>query len=112
MPAFSAIQESAQWVSFYLLDQVRKKVVASIHFHLSDRLARSPFKAPFGSVESSKKINASRLYIFLEYIERRLKEKGIEDVHIKNPPRAYAPESLSLMEVFFLNQKFEVADAE
>jgi hypothetical protein len=41
-----------------------------------------------------------------------LKNKGVTDIYIKNPPRAYAPAKLSLLETFLLNQKYTATDAE
>ena len=86
--------------------------MAGIQFHLADRIARSPFKAPFGSVESSQQINPTLLYRFLEYIEGQLKAQGVSEIYLKNPPRAYALEKWSLLETFFLNQKYVVCEAE
>ncbi|MEX2235517.1 MAG: GNAT family N-acetyltransferase [Cyclobacteriaceae bacterium] len=111
-PAFAGLQQSAGIVSFYLLDQGKKKAIACIYFHVSDQIARSPLKAPFGSIECSKKINPNRLYTFLEYVEAQLKQKGVGEVYIKNPPRAYSPEMFSLVETFFVNHKYHVTDAE
>lgn len=110
--AFVEFQEFADVTSFYLLDHGKKKAIACIHFHLADQVASSPFKAPFGSIECSKKINPNRLYTFLEDVEGELKQKGVQAVYIKNPPRAYSPEKFSLVETFFLNHKYEITDAE
>ena len=110
--AFAELQKSADVISFYLLHQGKKKAIACIHFHISEHVARSPFKAPFGSIECSKKINPNRLYTFLECVEVQLKQKGVHAVYIKNPPRAYSPEKFSLVETFFLNHKYEITDAE
>jgi hypothetical protein len=111
-PAFLALQDSGDRVSFYLLDHVRKKAVASIHFHILHQRANSPAKAPFGSIEYSPTVKPMRLYLFLEEVESELKRKGIVEVFIKNPPRGYQSERLSMVESFLLNQKYEIANAE
>lgn len=111
-PAFASFHHAGKTVAFYLLDDRRKKAVAEIHFQIIDHLARSPFKAPFGSVEFSPGIRPELLYRFLEYFELRLKKKDVTDIYIKNPPREYAPAKLSMLETFFLNQKYTATDAE
>lgn len=111
-PAFAAFHQAGEAIAFYLLDERRKKMVAEIHFRITDRLARSPFRAPFGSVECSADIQPEVLYRFIEDFELRLKNKGVTDIYIKNPPRAYAPAKLSLLETFLLNQKYTATDAE
>jgi len=110
--AFSASQEPVRSISFYTLDQKRNRAAAEIHFQIADHLARSPFKAPFGSMEFGGHIHPELLYRFLEYTELRLKDKGVTDIFLTNPPRAYAPEKLSLLETFLLNRKYVVSDAE
>lgn len=110
LPAFVAMQDPLPARSFYLVD--RGKAVAGVHFHLSGNTARSPFKAPFGSLECSDLINPARLYRFVEFVETRLKESGIEEIYIKDPPRAYAPRNLSLLEVFFINRGYAIVEAE
>lgn len=111
-PAFIAFHQAGEAVSFYLLEERRKKIMAEIHFRIIDHLARSPFRAPFGSVECSSEIQPEVLYRFVEHFELRLKNKGVTDIYIKNPPRAYAPAKLSLLETFLMNQKYTATDAE
>ena len=112
LPDFAISQGVFRPVSFYLLDGKRRKAVAQIHFHVADRLARSPFGAPFGSVECSERLQPAELYAFLAGIELHLKDIGVTDIHITNPPRAYAPEKWSLVETFLLNLGYVVAGAE
>lgn len=114
LPAFAAAgqRHCPPSISYYLMGQRRKKAIAGIHFQLSAHQALSPFKAPFGSVECSEHIEPKRLYRFLEAMETNLKDKGITEIRIKNPPRAYAPAKLALMEIFFLNQKYVITHAE
>lgn len=86
--------------------------MAGIHFGIADHLARSPFKAPFGSMEFCDHINPEVLYDFLEYIELQLRDLGVVDIFIRNPPRAYAAGKLSMLETFLVNRKYSVSDAE
>jgi hypothetical protein len=106
------LQGATGWLSFYLLNQRKEKAIAGIHFHLKDQCGRSPYKAPFGSVECTAGINAKLLYQFLEYVELKLKQKGVCEVYIKNPPHAYDPRRSSLLDTFLLNEKYIVTEAE
>lgn len=112
LPAFLALRGEEPPVSFHLVDERAQKAVASIHFHLSGRLARSPFKAPFGSVAVSEEIQPVTLYDFIQRVEQRLLEKGVREILITNPPRSYSPAVLSLLESFLLNQGYIVASAQ
>ncbi|HEX8038587.1 MAG TPA: GNAT family N-acetyltransferase [Chryseosolibacter sp.] len=112
LPQFGNLQDPASWVSFHLLDQRRKKAVAGIRFRIEATSARSPGRAPFGSVEFSAGLNPVALYRFIADFEDRLKGKGVTEVVVRNPPHAYDPAKSSLLETFFLNRKYQVQDAE
>ncbi|MEX1239446.1 MAG: GNAT family N-acetyltransferase [Cyclobacteriaceae bacterium] len=112
LPAFALSQGAVPSISFYLLDGKREKAVTGIHFQLVDHVARSLLKTPFGSVECADHINPKVLYGFLEKIELQLKEKGVTDIYIKNPPRDYSSARLSLLETLFFNRQYLVSDAE
>lgn len=112
VPSFSTHGHALSAVSYYLLDKRKKTALAGIRFYINDGMARSPFRAPFGSVECSDKINAADLYGFLDHIQNDLKRKGVSEIRIKNPPRVYFPERGALLESFLINQNFTVADSE
>lgn len=110
--SFCRLQDPLHWQSYYLVDQRKRIAVAGIHFHISDGVASSPYRAPFGSVDCCEKINPAYLYRFLEYIQAQLKQQGVSGIHIKNPPGIYFPDRASLLHVFFANLNFAVADSE
>ncbi len=112
LPEFGELQAPLEAVVFYLLDQRKNKAVAGIRFHLEGNRAWSPYRAPFGSVEFSPQLNPLQLYRFIEYFESKLKEKGVRDIFIKNPPHGYDPRRCSLLETFFLNQNYLPQEAE
>lgn len=111
-PEYFAPQDTTGWLSFYILNDRTRTASASLHFHLQGSLARSPFKAPFGSVDCGENMHPTLLFDFLNFVEEELKMTGVEGVYLKNPPRAYSPARLSLLETFLLNQKYIVAEAE
>ena len=89
-----------------------KKALACVHFHLQNQTASSPCKAPFGSVEFSKKLPPKDLYEFLKQTEKSLRNKGIKKIQIKNPPESYRPLSSSVLEVLLLNLGYRILQAE
>jgi len=83
-----------------------------VHFHIDGTIARSPYRAPFGSFEFADKVNPGHLYRFIEEVAIRLREKGITEVLLRNPPREYNVAGYSLLETFLLNQQYSVCEAE
>lgn len=111
LPEFFLEKEPSGWLSFYALGKTGR-AVAWLHFHVAGKVARSPAKAPFGSIECVENLNPSLLHDFLRYVETTLSEMGIREIYMKNPPRAYSPQTLSLVETFLLNLGYAVSDAE
>ena len=112
LPEYFLMNEPTGWLSFYILDQRHSSAVASLHLHVKGKVAKSPLKAPFGSLECSDRINPRTLFDFLNYVEAELKARGVDEVYLTNAPRAYSPPIISLLEVFLLNQKWIVCEAE
>lgn len=111
-PEFFGRNGTTGWLSYHVLNNRTQRAVCSIHFHVEGSIARSPYKAPFGSVECHEGISPGLLYDFLNYVDVQLKDKGVKDVYVKNPPRSYAPAILSLLECFLVNLGYVAADAE
>lgn len=81
---------------------------ASLHFFVEDRLARSPLRAPFGSLEVSPGVPHDVVYNFLDHVNSRLMESGVREIVITNPPDLYAPQAMTLAANFFLTRKYSV----
>lgn len=106
------MKEPSGWLSFYALNQRTGRAVACLNFHVAGNVARSPARAPFGSIDCVEDINPSLLYNFLHYAETGLIERGVREIYLKNPPRAYSPRTFSLAETFLLNRDYTISDAE
>ncbi|HYG19697.1 MAG TPA: hypothetical protein VD816_12245, partial [Ohtaekwangia sp.] len=100
------------WITFYALHNRHQRIDALVHVHLTDGVARSPVKAPFGGVEYAGGVSPLILFQFLEFVESRLRSMGATSWTIKSPTFHYQESSLSLLHVFLLNRGFAVADAE
>lgn len=111
-PAHLLLQSSKGWVSYAALNNKHQKVSAIIHFHIENNIARSPLKSPFGSVEFSEHLSPVVLFRFLEFIESRLKARGVQTIIIKDCPSLYRAAQSALLHTFLLNLKYVVSDAE
>jgi hypothetical protein len=77
------------WVSFYIVEDAKKLLLGQCHFHLDKGVAHSGYKAPFGSLEFSERLELDELYGFMHFIEQELGPLGIRQVIIANPPETY-----------------------
>ncbi len=77
--------------------------MASVYFHISNNIANTSVRSPFGTVEFSKRLPAEILYKFLMFVEGDMQSTGIERIIIKNPPYLYAADKIATMESFLFN---------
>lgn len=107
-----ALQASEGWLSFYILNFKYKTVRAAIHFYIASTCAKSPLRSPFGSVEFSNKLPVKILFEFVVFFESALKTKGVKHITIKNYPQIYESYHATLFQVFLLNLKYTISQAE
>ena len=106
------LQNKQGWHSFHIVRKDRKKVIASIHFCIEDKVAYSPMSAPFGSFELSDSIPPSQLFKFISFCEKRLLKLGTKKILIKNFPEGYSPNWHSVLSILLFNHDYSVKDAE
>ena len=106
------LQSPNGWHSYFATDDHDKKVVACIHFHLHDGIARSPFRSPFGALEFHHTIPLDVLYEFIRFFEIRLKSKGAKGIVIKQYSEAYAEKQSTLLNTFLVNQHYAIVQSE
>ncbi len=109
-PRHLALQ-SPDWTHFYLLRKANQKIMAQVAFHLSDHVARSPLRAPFGSFLFSDHLAPQTLYGFVHQVERQLQKQGISLITLTEPPNAYRPAG-DLLHTILLNQGYRISNAE
>lgn len=112
LPDFLDLQAQTGWISFHLVNSAKRRILASLHFHVDNGIARSPFRAPFGSVEGTQEANAEHLFNLLHYPEEHLRAQGVREIQIVSPPREYAPDFISLIETILINLGYTVPRAE
>jgi len=86
-PKHLFLQSKNRWKVFGL--KVNGETVAQIAFHLQIKTARSPLKAPFGSLQWAGRVNQKQLACLLAYIDAFFKKTGVKNIVIKNYPEAY-----------------------
>jgi hypothetical protein len=95
-----------------LIEEKSKLVHAQIHFHVSDGIAMSPCKAPFGSVEFATSLSANNLFDFLKEVERNLIQRGVKKVMIKDAPQIYRLHQASILSALLTDLHFKVSRQE
>lgn len=105
-------QSSDGWLTFSLIDENAKKIVAQIHFLISNEVALSPFKAPFGSFEFSASLSPEALLDFIVDVGNKLKEKSVRKIQIKDAPQIYRPEQAALLSVLLQNAGYKISTTE
>ncbi len=102
------LQTTNGWYSFVLLNNQRKAIVGLVHYYLENHLASSPFRSPYGSFVFSKELLPKLLREFVAFTELKLKEKGVQNLLLKNPPDIYAPAESKLLYSVLTETGYEV----
>jgi hypothetical protein len=81
------LQSKNKWSSFHIVGD--QKVFGSIHFLVENQIAKSPLRAPHGSLEASGEIDSKIIVTFISFIEQRFSVQGIKQLIIKAAPALY-----------------------
>lgn len=103
------LQSEGKWKSFYVVQSKGQYIIASAHFCLHDKVASSPFRAPFGSITVARDVPEAVLWNFVEYILGRLNEHGVDEIRIVNPAMDYDPDMLSILSTALIYHGFKVS---
>lgn len=108
--AYGELQSQAGWHTFYMVSD--DEVCACMRFSLQGGVARSPLRAPFGSLDGGSHLPPKIVFAFLAFVEEQLKQAGASAIVIKNPHDLYNPQLMTLLSNFCLTHQYDVADAE
>jgi hypothetical protein len=100
------------WKTYSLIDESTQTQVAQINFHITDGIASSPHRAPFGSIEFSQSLSADALLGFINECENKLKKKKVKKIIIKDAPQIYRPHEAATLSVLLLSLKYEISSNE
>jgi hypothetical protein len=81
------LQSNVDWFCYGIEQSNRVKAI--IFFNVSDSVAQSPVRAPFGSFEFFDEVSDSEFDEWLSFILNKFQEKGYRSIFIKNYPAAY-----------------------
>jgi hypothetical protein len=81
------LQSKNGWISFHIVAD--QKVFGAIHFLVENQIAKSPLRAPYGSLEANEEIDASVIERFLSFIQQHFSTRGIKELIIKSAPALY-----------------------
>lgn len=111
-PAHLRLQVPTGWRSFLLQKDKSGRIDGIVHFNIDGRIALSPFRSPFGSFEFSVGVPSGVMDAFIAFVEERLAEEHITEIHIKCSPLAYDPHAATLISTLLLNRGFRIERAE
>jgi hypothetical protein len=109
---YRLLQSAANWISFYILNEREFSVEGHLHFYLKDDWARSIMQSPFGGIEFNDRVENKAVFHFIEFVCKKLKERGIKNLTVISAPNGYHSPKQTLIELFFLNLGFVVSTAE
>lgn len=110
--SYRSLQGGKSWKEFHVLRRDESKILASVFFFIDGNEAFSPYKASFGSLELSNKINTEVLYYFIAYYEGKLRERRITKIVIKNYPEQYHLVHHNMLSVVLFNHEYVISNAE
>jgi hypothetical protein len=110
--AHLALQPCKNRHSYYLIKKHDDIIHARCTFFIEDKIAYSPYKGSFGSIEFSDKIFYDLLEEYWDYIEADLQSKGVEEFFIKNYPVCYNPPHAQMLSFLFSTKGFGIKTQE
>ena len=85
--------------------------MADVAFQIHKSIAKSPFRAPFGSFNFSERLAPQDLFEFVQRCENALRKKGIKSIVITEPPLFYRKTG-ELFQAILLNLDYRISCAE
>ena len=94
--------------NYFIINNVKKRIEAKIHFLLNDNTAYSPYKSLYGSFEFNPRIHPNLLVEFWAFIENDLKSRNIETVRITNFASCYSPKKAEIIKRAMEKSSFSI----
>jgi predicted N-acyltransferase len=105
LPLHRQLQSATGWESFYLVDDVKKAVLAAIHFYVQQSSAMSPCRATFGGLEGVDSLSEEEKTQLLTFSSNELAKSGIQTLAVKQAPEFGRMQN---QEDFFLKAGFQI----
>jgi hypothetical protein len=100
------LQSKNGWISFHIV--TNQKVFGAIHFLIENQIAKSPLRAPYGSLEANGEIDVSVIERLFSFIQQHFSARGIKELIIKNAPALYNPSLSVSVKKSFNESGFEI----
>lgn len=95
-------------ISFYIFHTKKKEVLGRCHFFLTNAIATSPYRSPFGGIELDPSLSLDLIEAFIAYVEHALQQKGAQAIKITQVPFVYDPTSASKLTNCYLRAGFQI----
>lgn len=102
------LQASSGWISFVAINKKSDTVEALVHYHLEARLAKTPYRSPYGSFLFSNNVSLDKLSAFVNFTDQKLKDKGAKSILLRNAPDAYDTEKSERLRNSLFHNGYEV----
>lgn len=109
---YRLLQSATNWISFYILNEHDFLIEGHLHFYVKKDLAQSSVQSPFGGIEFSNTVDNKTVFHFIEFVFGKLKDSGVKNLSIVNPPHGYNSSRQALIETFMLNLGLAVSTSE
>jgi len=97
-----------QRADYFIINNIKKRIEAKIHFLFNENIAYSPYKSLFGSFEFNPRIHPDLLIEFWEFIENDLKSRKIEKVLITNSADCFSPKKAEIVRKTMKKSSFNI----
>ena len=95
---------------YFVINNVKKRIEAKIHFSIRNGHAYSPYKSLFGSFEFNPRLHPNLLLEFWTYIENDLKARGITTISITNFAACYSPKKADTIQNVLSKANFSISN--
>ncbi|MBT9395137.1 GNAT family N-acetyltransferase [Hymenobacter sp. NST-14] len=114
-PAHQARQTSAgQQLHFFLEEPAVGHTVAqlSVAWEVGEGVARSPWRAPFGAVQTAPALPQHVLRVFLQAVEAALAARGVCSLTLRPPAFAYEPAASARLTAVLTDLGYQIGPVE
>jgi hypothetical protein len=91
LPQHLYLQRANGWRWFYASDRKHGRVVTSLFVNVTNGMATTAVKGPYGTIECADDTAPEELFQFLRFVDETLASARISSCEIKMSPQAYAP---------------------
>jgi hypothetical protein len=106
-PVHLQLQSRIGWHVFEYCELKTQRVYARISFHINGGEARSPLRAPFGSLEFYRKLSEEQVTDFIDQVFHYVNKLGAKKIVIRNAPDLYNEAQSNFLKQVFLKSGFD-----